>query len=79
MKRGLRAALRRRYAYAGLRVWRVAVRRALREHTRRMMDPTRSYSIDTDELTSAYYAGMRRLRKRFPNLDFLDPRSHTET
>lgn len=72
---GARAALRRRYGYAALRIMRRTVRRALREHRERMVDPARPYSVSTDQVTAAYFAAVRRLRKRFPRLDWLDPRA----
>lgn len=72
---GTRAALRRRYGYAALRILRRAVRRALREHRERMLDPARPYSVSTDELVAAYFAAIRRMRRRWPALPFGDPRA----
>lgn len=72
-----RAALRRRYGYAAMRVLRRGVRKALRDHRARQVAPA-PYSIDTDEITAAYLAAIRRLRRRWPRLNPTDPRSEIE-
>lgn len=70
-----RAALRRRFGYAGLRVMRRGVRRALALHRSRSLDPVRRYSVSLDQVRRAYFAAMRRLRRRWPRLDPTDPRA----
>ena len=74
LRRATRAALRRRYGYAALRVLRRALRAALALHRARQLDP-RPYSTSTDEIRAAYFYAMRRLRRRWPRLDYLDPRA----
>ena len=75
LKRGMRAALRRRYGYAALRVMRASLRRALRVHRERMLDPARPYSGTMDEISAQYRYAMRRVLKRWPMLDYLDQRA----
>lgn len=78
LKHGRRAALRRRYAYAALRVWRLAVRHALRVHHERSIDSARPYSVSMTDIMAQYQYGMRRIRARFPKLDYLDERSNPD-
>lgn len=75
LKHGLRAALKRRYGYAALRRMRAALRTALRVHRERSMDPTQPYSISMAEIRAQYFYGMSRLRKRWPTMNYLDPRA----
>jgi hypothetical protein len=75
LRRATRAALRRRYGYAALRIVRRAIRRALRAHHQHQLDASRPYSLDVLEIRAAYFAAMRRLRKRWPALDPTDPRA----
>jgi hypothetical protein len=70
-----RAALRRRYGYAALRIVRRGVRRALREHRARQVDAAAPYSISTARVVEAHFAAMRRLRKRWPKLNPCDVRA----
>jgi len=70
----LRVALRRRYGYAALRVLRTGIRAALAEHTARQYDP-RPYSTTKRELIDASAAAVRRLRRRWPALNFTDARA----
>lgn len=78
IKRATGAALRRRYGYAALRVMRRAIRLALREHRERTFNPLRPYSVDVREIRAAYFAAMRRLRKKWPRLDPADPRAEVD-
>jgi len=71
----LAAALRRRYAYAALRVFRRGLRAALEEHLRRSLGPD-PYETELELLRSWYRVGIRRLERRFgAPLPFDDPRS----
>lgn len=72
---GTRAALRRRYGYAALRVLRRALHAAINQHRARQVEQ-RPYSIATQELVEAYARALQRLRKRWPHLPFNDPRSN---
>ena len=72
-----RAALRRRYGYAALRVLRRGIRQALRAHRQRQIGAA-PYSTSTEQIMAAVYAAMRRLRKRWPKLDPTDPRAVAE-
>lgn len=72
---GARAALRRRYGYAALRVLRRAVRAAVAVHEAAQVDQA-SYSTRRTELADAYSAALKRLRKRWPRLDFSDERAN---
>lgn len=70
----LRVALRRRYGYAALRVLRLGFRAALAEHRARQFDP-RAYSTHTREILDECTRALKRLRRRWPALDFTDPRA----
>lgn len=74
LKVALRAARRRRYAYAALRVFRGGMRAAVREELRRSCD-WRPYVSQREVIWSAYWRGLQQLRRRFPSLDLSDPRS----
>jgi hypothetical protein len=67
----LRAALRRRYGYAALRVLRRAVARAVVIHLERPYSGTGV----PEELAKEYSRALRVLLRRWPNLDFTDERS----
>lgn len=69
-----RAALRRRYGYAALRVLRRALRRALRDHRERELGQV-PYSGNADAIGAAYWTALRALRRRWPNLDPSDERA----
>ena len=70
----LRAALRRRYAYAALRVLRRGVAAAVRELKRRELGPE-PYASERDELAAAYWRALGRLTRRYPSIDLEDPRA----
>ena len=70
-----RAALRRRFGYAGLRVMRRGVRRAIKLHRERTLDVSRPYSTSIGDLRQTYFAAMARIRRRWPRLDPSDPRA----
>jgi hypothetical protein len=72
-----RAALRRRYGYAALRILRRGVRQALQAHRERQLSP-QPYSTSTDEITAAYVYAIRRLRKRWRKLNPNDARAEVE-
>jgi len=75
IRAGLRAALRRRYSFAALRVLRRAVRAAIACHTEAQFD-SRPYSSRRAEIANAYAAALRRLRRRWPFLNFDDERAN---
>ena len=64
LKRGLRAALRRRYAYVALRIVRRAFSRALDEELRRCIGP-KPWVTEYAALCDVFVRGMRRLERRF--------------
>lgn len=72
---GTRAALRRRYSYAALRVLRRTLRAALAVHEAAQRGQA-SYSTRRTELAEAYSAALKRLRKRWPRMDFSDERAN---
>lgn len=74
LKVALRAARRRRYAYAALRVFRGGLAGAVREELRRSIGP-RPYASQREQIWRAYWRGLGVLRRRFPSLDLADPRS----
>jgi len=71
---GTRAALRRRYSFAALRVLRRAVRAAVAGHEAALYG-ARPYSTHRDEIADAYAGALKRLRKRWPHIDFTDERA----
>ena len=71
---GTRAALRRRYGYAALRVLRRALRTASADHRTRQLAPA-PYSIKTNDVRNAYAYALQRLRRRWPALNPSDPRA----
>lgn len=71
----LRAALRRRYGYAALRALRRGVGAAMADHLTRSVDGSRPYASQLIEIRDAYWQALRRLRKRWPDLELEDPRS----
>lgn len=73
IKIGLRAALRRRYSYAALRVLRRAAWAAIADHNRRSI-AVAEYASELDELVTLYWRALQRLRKRWPGLDLADER-----
>jgi hypothetical protein len=73
---GLRAALRRTYGYAALRVLRRSVRAALADHRARSVgagsyDGTRELKA----IRAHYRRAVKRLLQRWPALQFSDERS----
>lgn len=74
IRRATRAALRRRYAYAAMRVLRRGFRAALATHRARQLDRA-TYATSTDAVRTAIYNAIARLRRRWPNLNPDDPRS----
>lgn len=71
----LRAALRRRYAYAALRVLRRGLRAALELHWRRSLEKE-VYASHFAELVGAYWYALKALERRFGRLPpFDDPRA----
>ena len=76
LKVGLRAALRRRYGYAALRVLRRALVAAVEAHSARLVGP-QAYdgATEGDRLFRLYWEALQRLRRRWPGLDLDDERS----
>lgn len=70
----LRAARRRRYGYAALRVLRAGVRRAVAAHLAASVGD-RPYSSDGEAIYAVYRRALGELRRRFPALDPTDERS----
>jgi hypothetical protein len=70
----LRAARRRRYGYAALRVLRRGVARAAAAHLEASVGP-RPYASDGDAIYAAYRRALAELIRRFPSLDVADERS----
>jgi hypothetical protein len=76
LKVALRAALRRRYGYAALRLLRVALRKALADHQRRQLgDRPYAAGPELEAVHTRYRQAVRRLRKRWPALDYGDSRA----
>lgn len=76
VRTALRAALRRRYGYAALRVLRRGLSRANAAHLSRQLGP-REYD-GTTEARAVYDAtvrALRALRRRWPRLNWWDPRA----
>ena len=75
---GLRVALRRRYGYAAMRVLHRALRRALQDHRARRVAPVAvgfDSGAEMRELRALYRRALRRLLRRWPNLNTFDQRS----
>jgi hypothetical protein len=70
----LRAARRRRYGYAALRVLRRGMAAAVARHFERSIGP-RPYASQLAEIRALYRRGLSDLCRRFPRLDFADERS----
>jgi hypothetical protein len=76
VKAGLRRALARRYGYAALRVLRRALVRALARHQAATFGPAPyAGSGVLDDVGAAYWRGLQRLRRRWPDLDLEDDRA----
>lgn len=74
IKTALRAALRRRYGYAALRVLRRGARAAFAAHRAAQLGVA-PYAGDGRELATFYRAALRRLLRVFPSLAFDDERA----
>lgn len=76
LKLAARAANRRRYAWAALRQVRRGLRAALADHYKRSIGAA-PYNADGEYLMirRLYSLSVSRLRQRFPELDFTDPRA----
>jgi hypothetical protein len=72
-----RAALRRRYAWAALRILRRGIRVAMMFHRERVIGAA-PYSITTEQLGEAYADALKALRKKWARLDLTDPRAELE-
>jgi hypothetical protein len=73
LKVGIRAARRRRYGYAALRVMRRALAAAVTRHIDRSI-AAQPYASQYDTIYAHYARALAGLRRRFPHLDFADPR-----
>lgn len=73
LKIGIRAARRRRYGYAALRVTRRALAAAVTRHIDRSIGG-QPYASQYDAIYAHYARALAGLRRRFPHLDFADPR-----
>ena len=76
LRRGLRRALRRRYAYRALRDLRQAAAAAVARHWALTMG-VRPYNgaDERERMYALYLRGLRRLQRRWPALDLDDPRA----
>jgi len=70
----LKAARRRRYGYAALRVLRRGLRAAVASHVARSIGDA-PYASELSNVRIAYKRGLAELLKRFGRLSFDDPRS----
>jgi len=68
-----RAARRRRYGYAALRVLRRGLGRALVAHLERSIGP-KPYASQLEAIRRRYRHELLWLLRRFPSLDMADPR-----
>lgn len=66
-----RAARRRRYGYAALRVLRKGLRAAIAAHLERSVDVRRPYASELDAIQTLYRRGVAELVRRF-GLKILD-------
>jgi hypothetical protein len=69
LRLAVRAARRRRYGYASLRVLRRGLRRAIAEHFARSIGPAQ-YASEVDEIRALYSRGVAELLRKFPTLGF---------
>jgi hypothetical protein len=74
LRLALRAARRRRYGYAALRVLRRGLRDAVADHVARSIGPAR-YASELDDIRALYRRGLRDLLRRFGRLDLADERA----
>ena len=70
----LRAARRRRYGYAALRVLRRGLGAAVRDHLARSI-ADRPYASELEAIRILYARGLRELVRRFGRLDLSDVRA----
>lgn len=76
IKIALRAALRRTYGYAALRVLRRGIARAFADHQVRTLGSLPyTGSVEREAIRTSYARGIRKLMRRWPRLDLLDPRA----
>jgi len=74
LRLALRAARRRRYGYAALRVLRRGLTRALADHIERSIGVGR-YASELEEIRVLYRRGLAELLRRFGHLDLADERA----
>jgi hypothetical protein len=76
VRAGIKRALRRRYAYAALRTLRQALAKAIARHEALTFGaaPYAGYG-ELQAIAGAYWAGLLRLRRRWPALDLTDERA----
>jgi hypothetical protein len=72
IKVALKAALRRRYGYAALRILRRGAAKAILDNLERSIGANPYVSQDVG---AAYWSALQRLRKRFGGLDLSDERA----
>jgi hypothetical protein len=74
LRLALKAARRRRYGYAALRVLRRGLARAVATHIERSID-ARPYASEMEEIRTLYRRGLAELLRRFDRLDLADERA----
>lgn len=74
IKGARRRALGRRYGYAALRVLRRGLRLAVERHAAAQF-AQQPYSVMRENIVGEYHASVKALRRRWPDLDFGDPRA----
>ena len=74
LKLATRAARRRRYGYAALRVLRRGLASAMAAHFERSVG-ARPYATELEAIRTAYARALAELRRRFPTVDLSDPRA----
>ena len=74
LRLALRAARRRRYAYAALRVLRRGLRAAVAVHVARSIGDA-PYASELSNVRIAYRRGLAELLRRFGRLNLADPRA----
>ncbi len=76
LRLGLRAALRRRYGYAALRVLRRSLGHAIASHERLTFGAAPyDGATEGEAIFRGYWVALQRLRRRWPALDLEDVRS----
>lgn len=74
LRLAIRAARRRRYGYAALRVVRRGLAAAMAGHLERSVGLA-SYASQLHTIETLYWRALRELRRRFPSLDLADERA----